>query len=103
MGWDTRGGEYVKVNFRISIHPPVWGGTLRESASKVNSSNFNPPTRMGWDVKYNSRGVPYYISIHPPVWGGTLNSYNLVTFAQHFNPPTRMGWDDSSGNNYTEN
>ena len=80
-------------------------------------SNFNPPTRKGWDWEFLSpicgsaqfqsthpQGVglecrpslaqpPINISIHPPARGGTWAFSVCSLVLLHFNPPTRKGWD----------
>ena len=96
----ARGGTsslpFVPFFSSISIHPPARGGTFAFSAEAHTSTvfqsthpqgvgprgrqprphehtDFNPPTRKGWDFTRSATSPP----------------------SPHFNPPTRKGWDQA--------
>ena len=62
----------------------------------VENTNFNPPTRKGWDADvFNVEHLITIISIHPPARGGTERLAAERLAQKHFNPPTRKGWDQA--------
>ena len=56
-------------------------------------SNFNPPTRKGWDVKLDlwEKAFIQFQSTHPQGVGRDVANFFLCV--KYFNPPTRKGWD----------
>ena len=77
---------------QVSIHAPVWGATQSRSRA-AGGVSFNPRTRVGCDVQFNTINgnftfqsthpcgvrralvhgvrVSIWVSIHAPVWGAT--------------------------------
>ena len=85
---------FLKINSMfISIHPPVWGGTLIGCRLR-NTALFQSTHPYGVGPKsFLGIAQAMAISIHPPVWGGTFPWGSFVYHFVYFNPPTRMGWD----------
>ena len=89
MGWDCSLGSPPSCE-GISIHPPVWGGTLKKCTWKLNLLfQSTHPYGVG---HFNNLcdGRRCDISIHPPVWGGTLSALPIQpTSSISIHPP---GW-----------
>ena len=103
-----------------STHPQGVGPSRHHPSSRW-LSNFNPPTRKGWDL----RGCTYLqliLDFNPPTRKGwdyldlTIDQDEAVFQSTHpqgvgpgwiprkalpryFNPPTRKGWDSKSSQN----
>ena len=84
----------------ISIHVPAWGTTLpsplyvtylkfqstfprgeRLGARKFGTYilDFNPRSRVGNDIRRQSKEVSLVISIHVPAWGTTYRGNKIIT------------------------
>ena len=85
----------ASTTWRVSIHAPVWGATMRHHQVKravsfqsthpcgvrlpglatcqYNPPSFNPRTRVGCDNGLYKTPITSDVSIHAPVWGATVS------------------------------
>ena len=78
----TRGATQIQnfctAHSTISIHAPTRGATILSHFVNGRSSDFNPRSHKGSDIKYRRRNMEFKISIHAPTRGATRGTYTHI-------------------------